>query len=217
MSEGLAGFLTIVHANDQSYLSTQTPSRQHRRFKMADEVVEVISQRTNQKRKKSWKDDEVVKLIESYESRPCLWDTFNKEYHHSDKRAIALSEIEELLGIPREECQQKWNNLKGQYSREMHQMSKMKSGSGVEERYETKWKFFNHLKFLELVVEARKSQDTLVARKKVDDQNSCEGASFFFVCLPCFCLFACTVCLWWKYTILMKSFTERDREHTKLK
>ena len=127
MSEGLAGFLTILHANDQSYLNTQTPRRQHWRLKMADEVVEVISQRTNQKRKKLWKDDEVVRLIESYESSHCLWDTFNKEHHHTEKREIALLEIEELFGIPREECQQKWNNLRGQ------------SGGGGGTRYILGW------------------------------------------------------------------------------
>ena len=43
MSEGLAGFPTILHANDQSYVSTQSPSRHHWIFKMADQVVEEVA------------------------------------------------------------------------------------------------------------------------------------------------------------------------------
>ena len=43
MSEGLAGFPTMLHANNQSYLSTQSPSRQHWIFKMVDQVVEEVS------------------------------------------------------------------------------------------------------------------------------------------------------------------------------
>ena len=43
MSEGLAGFSTMLHANDQSYLSTQSPNRQYYIFKMADQVVEEVA------------------------------------------------------------------------------------------------------------------------------------------------------------------------------
>ena len=98
MLNRLADFLTMLHVNDQSYLSAQSPIRSHWLFKLAEaEVVEVTEVR-EAKRKGSWKDDGIRKLIDCYEQRPCLWDTFNKKYHNKDRKLIALSEIEEELG-----------------------------------------------------------------------------------------------------------------------
>ena len=81
-----------------------------------------------------------------------MWDTFNKEHH---KKVIAVLQIEELLDIKKEECQQKCNNLMGQKNREIHQKAEIKSGGGLEEHYETKWKFFHQLKGLEVRVRER--------------------------------------------------------------
>ena len=36
------------------------------------------------KEKKRWSDDEIEMLIDFYESRPCLWDIFSKDYCKRD-------------------------------------------------------------------------------------------------------------------------------------
>ena len=173
MLERVAGALDL---NDQSYPSTQSPIRQHRLFKMAE--LEIV--KTPKRLKKQWKDEELKCLIENYEERPCLWDTFNKEYHNRDKRATALAELEQVLDVSKEEIISKWNTLRGQYSRELNLTSKTKSGSGLDERYESKWLYFQQMKFLQGVVEARKSTDTL---SEEADNTSREGAEFFCCCL----------------------------------
>ena len=48
MSESLAGFLTILHANDQSYLCTQIPSRKHWRLNLAQNFEILCSAHSHQ-------------------------------------------------------------------------------------------------------------------------------------------------------------------------
>ena len=100
--------------------------------------------------------------------------------HNNDQRAAAVGEIEQVLDVSRDEIISNWNTLRGQFSRELNLTSKMKPGSGLEERYESKWLYFQQMKFLQGVVEARKSADTL--DDAVDD-TSPAGAELF-----CFCL-----------------------------
>ena len=40
----------------------------------------------NKKGKKTWSDDEIEILIDLYESRPCLWDIFSKDYCKHDMK-----------------------------------------------------------------------------------------------------------------------------------
>ena len=159
------------------------PNPIHRLFKMVEQETP-SKQGTGKNRRRTWKNENMKTLIECYEQRPCLWNTFDKDYHNKDRKQLVLSEIEEILGdIPKEELQAKWNMLRGQYSREFHLVSKKKSGAGVDEQYKSKWQFFQQLKFLELVVEARKSTNTFTWQK-VDEEHTCEGADF---CLFVFC------------------------------
>lgn len=90
----------MLHAKDQSDLSSQSPTGQRRKFKMAEPKIAEVR---TPKRKRAWKDGEVKILIEKYEKRLCLRDTFNKDYHNNDKKLIALAEIEESLGMLKDE------------------------------------------------------------------------------------------------------------------
>ena len=78
------------------------------------EIVTVEARTPKRKKPRTWKDEEIKHVIDKYEERPCLWDTFHKEYHDKTKKLVALSEIEESMGITREEIQAKWNMLRGQ-------------------------------------------------------------------------------------------------------
>ena len=98
--------------------------------------------------------------------RPCLWDTFSPLYHDRDNRRKALQEIAEAMDIPKEEVTSKWNVLRAQFSREVHSELKLKSGAATSERYKSKWKFLELMKFLTEVVQARKSTDNLVKKEK---------------------------------------------------
>ena len=70
----------------------------------------------NRKRTR-WTHEETLKLIDCYESRACLWDAFDKEYHSKEKRERALNEIELELDVSVEEIQAKILNLWSQLGR----------------------------------------------------------------------------------------------------
>ena len=46
----------------------------------------------NQKTK--WNNDEISRLIDLYEARPCLWDVFTSEHHNREATSKAKAEIE---------------------------------------------------------------------------------------------------------------------------
>ena len=45
-------------------------------------------------KKKKWSNDEITRLIDLYEARPCLWDVFSPEHHNRETTAKAKAEIE---------------------------------------------------------------------------------------------------------------------------
>ena len=49
--------------------------------------------------KHKWTDDEVKYLIDLYESKPCLWDIFSKDYAKRDIREKAFNDISDEPGI----------------------------------------------------------------------------------------------------------------------
>ena len=55
----------------------------------------------------------------------------------------------------------------------MHSELKLKSGAATSERYKSKWKFFNTMKFLTEAVQARKRTDSLV--KEETSNGAAEG------------------------------------------
>ena len=47
----------------------------------------------SQGKKKKWSNSDVQNLIEEYEARTCLWDTFSAEYHNIEETSKAKEEL----------------------------------------------------------------------------------------------------------------------------
>ena len=102
----------------------------HLIFKMAD------SKCTNAN-KFRWDDEDVDKLIDLYEARPCLWDIADRSYSKRDIKEKALSEIKEELGIEIAVIKAKWNSMRAQHGRELTKENKTKSVQSAGEDYES--------------------------------------------------------------------------------
>ena len=59
-----------------------------------------------------WKDEDIERLIDLCEARPCLWGIANPTYSKRDIREKALSEIKEKLVIEINTIKSKWNSLR---------------------------------------------------------------------------------------------------------
>ena len=115
---------------------------------------------------RSWKDEEIETLIGLYEERACLWDFGSEEYINRDGKDLAYEQIDEEMkhNISREEYKSKWKGLRGQFMREKDGERKKKSGQASNEVYVSKWKWFQHLKFLVAIstnVSNMKGYDTM--------------------------------------------------------
>ena len=119
------------------------------------------------KHERSWKDEEIETLIGPYEERVCLWDFGSEEYVNQDGKDLAYEQVDEEMkkyNISREKFKSKWKGLRGQFMREKVGERKKKSGQASNEVYISKWKWFQHLKFLATVntnVSNTKGYDTM--------------------------------------------------------
>ena len=119
------------------------------------------------KHERYWKDEEIETLIGLYEERVCLWDFGSEEYINKDGKDLAYEQIDEEMkkyNISREEYKSKWKGLRGQFMREKDGERKKKSGQASNEVYVSKWKWFQHLKFLATIntnVSHTKGYDTM--------------------------------------------------------
>ena len=109
------------------------------------------------KQKYKWTDEEVEKLIDLYEERPCLWDISDRSYSKRDLKEKALSEIKEALEIDLSIIQAKWKSLRSQYGREMAKEQKTKSGQSVDDLYESSWTYVQRMKFVDQVEKTAKN------------------------------------------------------------
>ena len=73
-----------------------------------------------------WDDEMVDKLIDLYETRPCLWDIADPTYSKRNVKEKALSEIREQLGMEITAIKAKWNSLRAQRGRELAKKIKLK-------------------------------------------------------------------------------------------
>ncbi|CAB3999816.1 Hypothetical predicted protein, partial [Paramuricea clavata] len=106
-----------------------------------------ILQSLKQEAEKRWSDEEIITLIELYESNPVLWDHFSQGYRDRNLRKLAMDKIKESFEKrTEEEIKSQWHTLKTIYQREYkRQEASKKSGSATSEVYKTKWKFFESL------------------------------------------------------------------------
>ena len=119
-----------------------------------------------------WTDDEVESIMDLYESRPCLWDIFSKDYRKRDFKEKALNEISEEIFIPVEEIKQKWLSHRAQYGRELTNSKKQKSGQSTDELYVSQWIFYDKMHFLQPMMKTKKSRDSIDLCDSCDPVNS---------------------------------------------
>ena len=106
--------------------------------------------------KRRWSDDEIENLIDLYESKPCLWDIFCKEYSKRDMKEKAMNEICEELSVSVDEAKQKWMSLRAQFGRELKNSNKHKSGQSTDELYVSQWIFYDKMQFLQPMMKTKK-------------------------------------------------------------
>lgn len=86
-----------------------------------------------------WNKDNTLFLLQLIRDRPILWDVTLEEHKDKHKKQDALSEIGRIFNITKEEINSKWISLKGQYNREKKKVTGLKTGSGADEIYVSKW------------------------------------------------------------------------------
>ena len=120
-------------------------------FKMADNRETSDVTPTTKAKKFNWDEDDVEKLIDLYEARPCLWDIADPTYSKKDIKEKALSEIKDEMGIELNLIKSKWNSLRAQHGRELAKESKTKSGQSADEVHESSWSCMGKMRFVEQV------------------------------------------------------------------
>ena len=108
-----------------------------------------------------WSNEDTSLLIDMLEERPCLWDTGSKDYQSRDKRAKAIEDMQDVIGLSPNEIKLKITSLRGQLGRELAKVSKAKSGQSVDDCYKSTWIFWERLQFLRPVMQPGKSRDSM--------------------------------------------------------
>ena len=112
-------------------------------------------------------------MIELLEEKPCLWDIFSKEYTKREVRERAYAELAENFDSSSAILKAKINTLRAQLSREMAKELKTESSQATDEKYVSKWMFFEQLKFLRPVMTTIKSRDSISTQNNdLDDSFS---------------------------------------------
>ncbi|KAK7874130.1 hypothetical protein R5R35_004673 [Gryllus longicercus] len=111
------------------------------------------SSETNEKTKRyrktsTWSKTEVQVLIQESEKRPCLWDTSRTDYRDRNIRTKNIQEIALVLNKEVEDINNKWQNLRNQFGAERRKCEARKSGSSLQEVYDSKWEYFQAMKFI---------------------------------------------------------------------
>lgn len=102
-----------------------------------------------------------MNLIGLYRHLPVLWDCRLKEYKDRNKRIDAYLEIAANFGVDKEEIERKIKNLLCHFSRELKkERESIKSGSGSNDVYKSKWFCYNSLSFLKDKNRPKRMTDT---------------------------------------------------------
>ncbi|XP_047000659.1 transcription factor Adf-1-like [Schistocerca americana] len=97
----------------------------------------------------SWFKQNTLHFIEAVRRHPCIWDVKIRDYKNTHKRYDEWEEIAKAFNVSRKECEDKWHNLKSQYSRELAKRKSSKgSGSATSKVYHTSWYAFESMQFV---------------------------------------------------------------------
>lgn len=115
-----------------------------------------------------WSNEKVLELIEAYRNSPVLWDCTLPAYKNRNRRNDALSNIAILINVEKTEVDRKIKNLLSHFSRELKkEKQSVKSGSGTDSVYTSKWFAYGSLRFLTDRNKPRNATDTQVSLFKV--------------------------------------------------
>lgn len=96
----------------------------------------------------AWTKERTLSLIEQIR-KSNAWDVKSKIYKDANCRNHIFEEIGKSFNCTKKEIQDKWHNIKTQYSRELAKInSSVKSGCGTADGYTPTWYAFDSLKFL---------------------------------------------------------------------
>ncbi|XP_077974920.1 uncharacterized protein LOC144411659 [Styela clava] len=101
-------------------------------------------------------EEKLIALVEEY---PCLYNTTQDSYRRKDFKGNAWAEIAREMGMPWQECENKWKNLRDKYRREKKKRAELKSGAAASHRVE--WSLMRSLEFLEPFTAMRSTTSNL--------------------------------------------------------
>ncbi|CAG9137202.1 unnamed protein product [Plutella xylostella] len=121
-----------------------------------------------------WGNQLVLKLIELYESKGCLWDTNNREYKNKIKKYDAWEGLANELQIPRKDVEAKIHNLRSQFVREKKKIASSKgTGKARDEVIESSsWFAYDAMKFLLSGATTSGGTDTLEIQAQHQDTDT---------------------------------------------
>lgn len=136
-----------------------------------------------------WVSENVFRLLDLFEQRPCLWLIKNPDYHKQTLREAAYKEIAEALSAPFtglfffhwslcissqkvnlskgfgflvKAVKDKIHNLRVQFNRELNkERQTRRTGDGTEDTYTSSWAYFERMQFLRDSCTARDSISNL--------------------------------------------------------
>ncbi|XP_033096288.1 uncharacterized protein LOC117100612 [Anneissia japonica] len=119
-----------------------------------------------------WKPDnaEIDVLIDLFQKNPCLWDNKSKTYHDKSIRNAAIQNIALELDTEVKNIKWKWNNIRTQYRREKSK-EYMKSVSGVDDGYKSRWRLMDRLMFLDDSLAPRQIEWNLKRRLNLNNEE----------------------------------------------
>lgn len=112
---------------------------------------------------KKWTEDEINKLINLFEQNKSLWQKSHKDYKNKFKRANALEQIGNELGVSAADTNKKMHALRTTFLKIYN--NQKKSGSGASK--EPKWVFFEALLFLKSELTVAGPLDSLVCTMRL--------------------------------------------------
>lgn len=88
-------------------------------------------------------------------------NSLHTDYKLRDKRNLAMNEIAEALSCPVKEATDKIHKLRVQFAAETRKIKSRKSGQGTSDNYESKWAFYDSMKFTGISSKPKKTQSNV--------------------------------------------------------
>jgi len=111
--------------------------------------------------KREWTIDETHKLISDYENNPCLWNHKDIKYKDKLAREESVRQLAVSFNTSEGEIERKLHGLRNHHAGKTKKEKITKTGQGTNEMYQSKWMYFESLKFL--------STESNVSRKTVSN------------------------------------------------